>query len=260
VFRRFLFLSFLLFLIGFGLTGLLIWLGAPQIVVSILKIAMAWSPNAAFFIVYPKLDSETSVWRHVYDLFTVRLRLAPLLLSVFVPVFAAGFAMWLCSVYLDRELFEVIKKMSIASALLLFLDNLVRGPLGEEVGWRGYAFIELQKRYSTISASLILGCIWGLWHLPLWFVNGLKGVDLFLYIAIFMVLIICNSLIIGVIYQGKGNNLIYAVLLHQMYNYTFGFVNVEPLVFFGASCLVYIVLAIGFGLHEARKHGFNPTY
>jgi membrane protease YdiL (CAAX protease family) len=39
--------------------------------------------------------------------------------------------------------------------------------MGEEPGWRGFALPELQKKYSPLIASLILACIWALWHLPL---------------------------------------------------------------------------------------------
>ena len=260
VFYRFLFFSFLFFLIGFGLTGLLISLKAPQFVVSILMVVMTWTPNLAFVLIYPKLDQETSVWRHIYNMFTVRLRLVPLLLSILVPVFAIAITVLLCSAYLGREILDLIQNISITSALLLFLTDLIRGPLGEEVGWRGYALIELKKRFSTVTSSLILGGIWGLWHLPLWFVTGYTGVELLLYIAFFTVSVISLSLIIGVIYQGKVNNLIYAVLLHQMFNYTLKFLNVDLLLILGASCIVYIVLAIVFGIHEARKPVRQAAY
>lgn len=39
--------------------------------------------------------------------------------------------------------------------------------LGEEPGWRGFALPELQRRHSPLRASLILGAIWAVWHLPL---------------------------------------------------------------------------------------------
>jgi len=39
--------------------------------------------------------------------------------------------------------------------------------LGEEPGWRGFALPQLQTRYSPLIASLILGSVWALWHLPL---------------------------------------------------------------------------------------------
>ena len=48
----------------------------------------------------------------------------------------------------------------------------------EELGWRGFALPRLQERFSPVRATLVLGTIWGLWHLPLLRVEDNAGHDL----------------------------------------------------------------------------------
>jgi len=46
------------------------------------------------------------------------------------------------------------------------------GPLPEEIGWRGFALDRLLHRTTALLASLVLGAVWALWHVPLFFVPG----------------------------------------------------------------------------------------
>ena len=39
------------------------------------------------------------------------------------------------------------------------------GPLGEEIGWRGFALPRMQPRYGPLWGTLFLGLLWACWHL-----------------------------------------------------------------------------------------------
>lgn len=47
----------------------------------------------------------------------------------------------------------------------------IKGPV-EEFGWRGLALPLLQRKFAPIWAGLILGSIWGLWHMPAFILSG----------------------------------------------------------------------------------------
>jgi membrane protease YdiL (CAAX protease family) len=45
--------------------------------------------------------------------------------------------------------------------------------LGEEIGWRGFALPKLQAALAPLAASIAIGVIWAVWHLPLFFMSGM---------------------------------------------------------------------------------------
>lgn len=57
---------------------------------------------------------------------------------------------------------------------LMVLALLVSTPVqaGEEIGWRGYLLPRLSARVGLPAASIIVGFIWGCWHLPFFFFAG----------------------------------------------------------------------------------------
>ncbi len=97
------------------------------------------------------------------------------------------------------------------------------GPLPEEPGWRGYALDRLQLLGSALTASLWLGFLWALWHLPLFFIPGSYHHDLgFATLAfwLFVLTAIAGSVIITWIYGHNERSVFGAILFHATLNFT----------------------------------------
>lgn len=107
--------------------------------------------------------------------------------------------------------------------------NLITGATGEEAGWRGFALPRLQKKFSPLKASLILGLVWNFWHLPLWFTNGYQGIDLLIFIAAFSIGILSLSVLMTWVSNHTNGSLAPMVLLHFAFNAGLNLVDVRGL-------------------------------
>ena len=96
-------------------------------------------------------------------------------------------------------------------ATALFLQ----GPLQEEFGWRGYALDRLQARFNALNSSIILGLMWGLWHLP-YFLIGTDVIYLygFLPLALSDILI---SVLLTWLYNNTRGSILVALIFHAMF-------------------------------------------
>jgi membrane protease YdiL (CAAX protease family) len=99
--------------------------------------------------------------------------------------------------------------------------------VGEEVGWRGFALPRLLERQSALQASLVLGLLWGLWHLPTFFIPGTPQAGI--PIPAHLVYVIALSVLFTWMYLHTRGSLLLATLFHGAVN-TLGFINpaVDP--------------------------------
>ncbi len=103
----------------------------------------------------------------------------------------------------------------IASLLGSLGFMLILGPL-EELGWRGYMLPVLQRRFAPLASALLVGIVWGIWHLPSFFVAGLPqgawGVFPFLLAIVFA------SVIFTGIFNGARGSILLPMLFHWQLN------------------------------------------
>lgn len=71
---------------------------------------------------------------------------------------------------------EIIQRIPIYSLSLIFVLNVgfvfLLGGRQEEIGWRGFALPRLLDRFDAVTASLVIGAVWAVWHLPLLVMEG----------------------------------------------------------------------------------------
>ncbi len=142
---------------------------------------------------------------------------------------------------------KVTPFLSAPSTIVSFLLSVfIYGPFPEELGWRGYALDRLQARWNALASSLILGAIWSIWHLPLFFIKDTLFFSQGAWSAwfwLFVVLVIPTAVIYTWIFNNTRRSTLAAILFHFMSNVTAELANVTNRTNL-YSTLLWIVAAI----------------
>jgi len=123
-----------------------------------------------------------------------------------------------------------------------FLYVLFTSVVGEELGWRGYALPRLQARYSALEASLILGLVWGVWHLPLFWMAG--NFHQQIPISLFLLQTTGFSFLYTWMANHTRGSLLLAHLFHAASNTTIGVLPVLPMDTGGSLRPLWLVVGI----------------
>ncbi len=114
--------------------------------------------------------------------------------------------------------------LSVQGAIILLLYLLlsiagmvIAAPLGEELGWRGFALPRLQEQYGPLRGSLLLGLLWGLWHLPLFLTAWEKPYETPLGLLLFLVQTISFTVVLTWLFNHTRGSILVAMLCHSAY-------------------------------------------
>ena len=149
---------------------------------------------------------------HIKPVFLIVALALPILIHVIAHYLALVVGLDVAETLFPTE----ISVAPIVLAIPYFILMLVIGGGQEEFGWRGYAQEPLQEKIGVIPASLVIGVIWGIWHLPLWFMKGdLHSAYSFLA---FVMMTTSISIMYAWLYNSSGKKLIVVMFFHAMNN------------------------------------------
>ncbi len=99
-----------------------------------------------------------------------------------------------------------------------FSASLITSPLFEEPAWRGFALVELQRRYGREIGSLIIGSYWWLWHQMMNISFGIEP-SVIGYLSM-----IAQSFMIDSLFNLSRRNILAAMFAHQALGTSFTFI------------------------------------
>jgi uncharacterized protein len=126
-------------------------------------------------------------------------------------------------------------------SLFFSVMGVLAGTIGEEFGWRGFAQPRFQKRYGALKGSILIGLVWGtfhLWILPICHCMSLTDIIVTQYLRL-----IATAVIYAWIYNSTEGSLFLVMVAHAAHNVT---VDLMPMV--GGSAVIvawsYVAVAI----------------
>ncbi len=191
-------------------------LDIPDLLSAILGYLAVFGPAVAAFIltgIQTGKPGMKSLWRSGWRINFDKKWLLPAILLV--PI--TGLITWLILALIDIPIqwqYGAPPALIVPIGLLIWLLNAYP----EEYGWRGYALPRLLKGNSPLSASLVLGILWGIWHLPLHFIP--TTTQFVIPIWQYLLQTIVLSVLYTWLHKGTGGSVFIASLFHAFSNIT----------------------------------------
>lgn len=213
-----------------------------------------YAPTFAALIVVAASEGRVGLRWLIAPLADWRLGLRWYLTAIFLPILLAAAAV-LVDLAVSGRLTLLTTSgwlnsipLFLVSIPLTLLAKLPLGPMAEELGWRGYALPRLQRRMNAFNASLLLGILWALWHLPAFWVPGaalpLEESVSISAILHYVVNVVGITLIFTWLYNSTRGSLLIDFLFHAAYNALPGLLFVSTGIIPNSFTLVIWIYAV----------------
>jgi hypothetical protein len=123
-----------------------------------------------------------------------------------------------------------LKPLYTVIPAMIFL--IVMAGIGEEFGWRGFALPRLQVRHNALASGMIVGIIWALWHIPLFFTQGTSQYQMrmdagpIIPIVGYSLFVIAGSIQYAWLFNNTKGSVLLAAVAHGAGNAWVGYIDV----------------------------------
>lgn len=191
-------------------------LNVPGFLISLVYLSVAGPAVAAFFLTYRQsgIGGIRDLLRRLFD-WRQRWQWYLFALIVVIAVRLLALGMLQLGPY-EKPAAHFLPRQEV---LVIFLVWMLLVPL-EEFGWRGLALPQLLTRRSALSAAMIVGFWWGLWHLPILVVQAQKlpGGSLTAGFPLFMFSVLLTSVVMTWLFLRTSGSLLIATVFHAASN------------------------------------------
>ena len=194
---------------------------------------------------YKSRALQKDYWRRIFNLKLID-KQGYLFILLFFPIMAS-LAVFI-STFFNGSFgqFQIVDEVRSNIILLVtfILFTFLFGPIPEELGWRGFWLDELRTKYNGLTASIIIGCTWAAWHVPLFFINGYPIQDMVghhLKMFVFFADLLPKAIIYTFVFYKNNRSTFSAILFHFMCNFTGTIIEIDPLTEFIQFILLTIV-------------------
>ena len=195
---------------------------------------------AALYIVfkfYSKEDAQ-QYWRNVYRFKVAAYWWALVLLAPLLIGLIANLVVHRSFDFLSIGISDVIA-FPIVFAVMIFAGG------AEELGWRGIMQKRMQPSVYLPLTGMIIGILWGVWHLPLFLIEGFAHYD-YHFLTYLLMTVLFSLIMTGIVYQTKSVGL--AILFHAGIN-AFGNLGFGIPMLVNVWLLVFITVLIGLSFY-----------
>ncbi|MDR0603516.1 MAG: CPBP family intramembrane metalloprotease [Bacteroidales bacterium] len=109
---------------------------------------------------------------------------------------------------------ELDNAAQIGGSLIPLILIIIVGGIGEEIGWRSFLKTTLEKKYPVLVSSIIVGIMWGLWHIDRWNLG-------IIFMLVMILRTVSSSIVMALILKDTNNNIIISTAFHGSSNIGF---------------------------------------